>query len=71
MKDLEDGVFVIHSGRPCWGCKKLLVDRIPMVGEDFVCTNWKPPIVVGRIRKIMEGCIVPREIVKNCYVKRE
>jgi len=36
--DLEDGVLHIHSGRPCWGCEKLSVNRISMTGEDFLCT---------------------------------
>ena len=68
--DLEDGVLHIHSGRPCWGCEKLLVNRISMTGEDFLCTDWIPNPIVGRIRKIMDGCIVPREITKGCYIER-
>lgn len=67
---LEEGVFIIPTGKPCWGCEKLVVERIPMAGEDFVCANWsKNPI--GRVRKIMEGCIVPREIVKGCYKEKQ
>jgi len=68
--DLEDGVLHIHSGRPCWGCEKLSVNRIPMMGEDFLCVGREPHVIIGRIRKIMDGCIVPREITKGCYIER-
>jgi len=70
MPTLEDGVTIIPTGRPCWGCIDLLTERIPMVGEDFYCiADWRelcPPVLIGRIRKIMDGCIVPRELKKGC-----
>jgi len=70
---LEEGVFVIPTGKPCWGCKRLVVERIPMEGEDFICDGWKPKMIIGRIRKIMDGCIVPREIMKTegCYERKQ
>jgi hypothetical protein len=70
MSDIENGVTIIPTGRPCWGCVDLLTEKIPMTGEDFYCTDYSPPILIGRVRKIMDGCIVPREITKGCYCDR-
>ncbi len=70
MSNIEDGVTIIPTGKSCWGCIDLLTERIPLVGEDFYCTDHNPPILIGRIRKVMDGCIVPREITKGCYCDR-
>jgi len=70
MSTLEDGVTIIPTGHPCWGCVGLVIEKIPMVGEDFYCMNQVPSILIGRVRKIMDGCIVPREITKGCYCDR-
>jgi len=67
MSDIEEEVMVIPTGKPCWGCVDLLTELIPMTGENFYCTDWEPKILIGKIRKIMDGCIVPREITKGCY----
>lgn len=61
---LEDGVNIIHSGVPCWGCIDLEVKPIPFVCENFFCK--KNNLILGRIGRIMEGCIVPREFEKGC-----
>jgi hypothetical protein len=66
--DLSD-LFVVHAGKPCWGCNFLHTEIITMQGEDFICK--KNNLILGRIRKIMDGCIVPREIVKGCWRVRD
>jgi hypothetical protein len=74
MSDIESGVLIIPTGRPCWGCINLLTERVPMVGEDFYCTGIlsrnRKPVLIGRVRKIMDGCIVPREIEEGCHSGR-
>ena len=65
---LEDGVTVVPTGKLCWGCDHLFVERVALVGEDFYCVkNPENRILLGRIRKIMDGSIFPREIEKGCY----
>lgn len=68
MIDNSD-LFIIPTGKPCWGCESLFTEAVALKGEDFICK--KNNLILGRIGKIMEGCIVPRETIKGChYVRR-
>lgn len=66
---LKSGVHVGHYGPPCWGCRDLEVKTIMFVGEDFFCKRFG--FLLGRVGRIMEGCIVPREVIKGCYEKKD
>jgi len=56
---------IIPTGTPCWGCVDLEKIEIKFVGEDFKCKRYD--VVLGRIRKLNEGIIVPREVLSGCY----